>query len=69
MANILLCRELGGALGTTSMCRPSRRRYAGVDAGRQAEALADALEAAYKTSGTARAQRFDDKEKLSARTW
>jgi UDP:flavonoid glycosyltransferase YjiC (YdhE family) len=45
------------------------RRYAGFDAGRQAEALADALEAACKTSGTARAQRFEDSEKDSARTW
>ncbi len=43
------------------------QRHAGFDARLQAEALADALEAS--ASGTPRAQRFEDKEKLSARTW
>jgi UDP:flavonoid glycosyltransferase YjiC (YdhE family) len=45
------------------------RRHAGFDAGRQAEALADALEAACKAKGMARAQRLDDSENVSARTW
>jgi UDP:flavonoid glycosyltransferase YjiC (YdhE family) len=52
----------------TETAQAFARRYAGFDARRQAESLADALEA-LSTSGTPRAQRFDDKEKLSARTW
>lgn len=51
----------------TQAARAFAQRYAGFDARRQAESLADALEA--RTSGTPRAQRFDDREKLSARTW
>jgi hypothetical protein len=45
------------------------QRYAGFDAGRQAALLADALEAACKASGMPRAQRLDDSENVSARTW
>jgi UDP:flavonoid glycosyltransferase YjiC (YdhE family) len=45
------------------------RRHAGFDAARQAALLADALEAACKASGMPRAQRLDERENVSARTW
>jgi UDP:flavonoid glycosyltransferase YjiC (YdhE family) len=44
-------------------------RHAGFDARRQAEVLADAIEASCKASGTPRAQRLEDSENVSARTW